>query len=172
MPMIWCGYPGWCECPCPAHGQRPYFRGLVDTMNLQTLWKIPAGCCVGDTFTKETKMKDLATLRCRAMPQISHILTWCWLDRQLSSLCLWHTKVSHGLECNMVFAKCMQYARSGSTCILFVWNTGCEKACKKTRRLFGEPNNIFLYSHKFYVSPSWVIFIFHMSLAVGRMSGR
>lgn len=60
----------------------------------------------------------------------------CWLGGQLCLLRLWHMKVSsHRLGCNMVFAKCMQCARPGSTYALFVWNTGCEKACKKVSQV-------------------------------------
>lgn len=82
---------------------------------------------------------DLATLSCRVVPQFSHILTrvltW-WTALLIMPVA--HEGISwDGMQ---------QRARPGGAYILFVWNTGCEKACKKAHRLFGEPNNNFLYS--------------------------
>lgn len=126
----WCGCPRWCEHPCPASGLS---GGLVDTVIILVVWKIPPGYCVGDTCT-ETQREEVATLSCKAVPQICHIsvglLTWI-------TLLIVPGGTGHGLGCSRLSAKCMQHARPVGICILFVWSTECEKACKTPHRLFG-----------------------------------
>lgn len=120
---------------------------------------------LGDT--KEAKREDLTTLSCRPVPQI-YTSRWllAWWTALLIMLVVHKGILWAGVQHNIwqVHARCKTW---WYICLVF-WNAGCEKACKKAHRSFGEPNNNLLYPQKFHISSSWIIFIIHMSLAVGR----